>query len=227
MWFLFFRYMRLGSTTTTTKKATPMFHVLCIKDSAQYFWFLKRFMYLFRRERESMSGRGRGRGRENLKQSAEPDEGAGGLHLTTLRSWPELKPRVRCLNQVCHQAPQHFHMSYLLFNSPHMLRDIGIVSDILQQKTQLTCIISSLICGTVLPFWVPGVNSIGLGSSPEAPFPVNLNTPPEIYCPIKWVSRIYEVKWLVSCQGLWVTIPALMIAYRAGLYTVTRSQTLP
>ena len=67
-----------------------------------FFFFLKKD--LFQREREREHG-GRGRGRENLNQtllSAEPDSG---LDPMTLRSGPELKPRVRCLTNCATQAP--------------------------------------------------------------------------------------------------------------------------
>lgn len=76
-----------------------LFRTWC--QSIFFFFPFSRF-YLFMRARKRerahvCTSRGRGRQRENLKQillSVEPNEG---LNLSTLRSSPELKSRVRCL----------------------------------------------------------------------------------------------------------------------------------
>ena len=53
--------------------------------------------------------RGRGRAREKRKSLVDSllsTESDAGLQLTTLRSWPELKPRVRCLTNWATQVSQ-------------------------------------------------------------------------------------------------------------------------
>ena len=78
-------------------KIKTRFFILFLKD----LWkdFLK-FIWESKKEH----GEGEGADRENFKQglSTEPDVG---LYLKTPRSWPELKPRVRCLTNWATQVP--------------------------------------------------------------------------------------------------------------------------
>jgi len=88
-----------------TEKYQTSFQVMNFR--VQLWWYyifeiqaFKDFIYLFERER---SGE---RERENPKQTPKPSaEPEGGLDLTTLRSWPEPKPRVQCSTYLATQAP--------------------------------------------------------------------------------------------------------------------------
>ena len=90
--------------------------------------FLKIDRSIYEREREkehkSTSGKGRGKGRESQANSSLSNETNMGLNLTTLRSGPELKPRVGCPTDCATQVPLiHFFLRFYFRESKHKHRE--------------------------------------------------------------------------------------------------------
>ena len=83
----------------------PLVQYPCIRGQfSQEYHFLKKISFIYLWEKECMSWRGR----ERYNSSRLPTEhraGLTGLHLTTLRSWAELKSRVGCSANKPTQAP--------------------------------------------------------------------------------------------------------------------------
>ena len=76
------------------------------------FFFLKIYLFILEREEsEEGMGRGKGGGKEYLTDSHLSRDLGVRLDLMTLRSLPELKPRVGCLTDQATQLPHSFLIS--------------------------------------------------------------------------------------------------------------------
>ena len=84
------------------------------------FWFiLFYYYYILRVWQRASKGRVKGEGRESQADSAELGALDARLYLRTLRSWPGLKSRVRCLMDWATQAPETLYFgSQLTPTSP-------------------------------------------------------------------------------------------------------------
>ena len=89
-----------------------------IKFSFSFLSFFLNFIYLFCKTEQATEGRQKGgRGRIPSRFCIVSVEIDVGLKPRTLRSWPELKPGVRCLTSWGTQTPQ-----ILIFNVNHHLQ---------------------------------------------------------------------------------------------------------
>ena len=113
-------------SAVTNNVAVNILGSFCVDRCFLFFFFSPPKIYLFilERERESMCKQGEGQ-REKEKQTPLNREADAGLDPRTLKSWPELKSRVRRLNDWATQAPldRGFHVVLFSFSStalPHL-----------------------------------------------------------------------------------------------------------
>ena len=86
------------------------------------FIYLITYLKIYFREKERAWVEGqRKREREALKQAPHSVQPHTGLHLTTLRLWPEQKPRVRCSTSCATHAPLFYFLFLLKYNWHTML----------------------------------------------------------------------------------------------------------
>ena len=133
-----------------------------------YFFYpeLKKRFILWEREREREK-RGRGRGRERVS-SRLPTEFRTWhgvfwhFYFMAMRSWPELKPRVRCLTTLATLAPQpRIIFTFLSFS---------VYPDTLQLGLQTRGLISLRLSFPGIPGWLSGlVPAFGTGHHPGVP----------------------------------------------------------